>query len=116
MKTNIDAIREVHGRIPLPAPGRLPGGWMEAYRQDVGALLARVDELVQSRSDAIRAGIERARADGRHVGRPRAEVDVERLAALWADGRGLSAIARIMGLPRTTVRTRLREAGLWPRI
>lgn len=40
---DIAAIEAVHARIP--AAGYLPGGWMEAYRQDVGALLARVDEL-----------------------------------------------------------------------
>lgn len=40
---NLDAIRAVHARIP-PA-GNLPGGWMEAYRQDVGALLSEVSRL-----------------------------------------------------------------------
>jgi acyl-coenzyme A thioesterase PaaI-like protein len=79
-------------------------------------LRARVEgDLVQSHSDAVRAGMERARADGRHLGRPRAEVDLSRLAALWADGLGIRGIARRMGLPRATVRRRLVEAGLWPR-
>lgn len=43
MPADLTAIRAIHARIP--PPGNLPGGWMRAYQQDVGTLLARVDEL-----------------------------------------------------------------------
>lgn len=72
-------------------------------------------ELLQSRSDAVRAGMERARADGRHIGRPPVELDLSRLAALWADGHGLKHVARVTGYSRATIRRRLVAAGLWPR-
>ena len=39
---NLTAIRAIHGRIKPSGPG---GGWQEAYRQDVGLLLAERDRL-----------------------------------------------------------------------
>jgi hypothetical protein len=48
------AIEAVHARIP--AAGNLPGGWMEAYRQDVGALLARLREVEAALANELGLG------------------------------------------------------------
>lgn len=55
-------------------------------------------------------GQRRARARGRHVGRPRHEVDAERVLALRRGGASLRAIARATRLSRTVVTRVVREA------
>lgn len=57
---DIEGIRAIHGRLPLPDDPKWVRGWPEAYRQDVGALLAEVERL--------RAAVEVARAEGRRGG------------------------------------------------
>lgn len=74
-------------------------------------LVARVEREMTAHADAIRAGMEAARRKGRHIGRPRVEIDSARIAALWADGYGLKGIARETGYARATVRRRLDELG-----
>jgi len=58
--------------------------------------------------------IARARAEGKPIGRPRVEIDVERALALWNGGHGLSyrKIALQLGCQPTTVFTALRKAVL----
>ena len=68
--------------------------------------------LIQER---VRAGVARAQAQGKHCGRPRVEVDVRPAVALLDQGRGLKLVAQILGVPRSTLRRRLLEAGEWPR-
>lgn len=54
--------------------------------------------------DRVLAGIRRARAKGRHLGRPRVHrVDVERAAELLAGGASLRAAARALGVPHVAV-------------
>jgi len=55
-------------------------------------------------------GQRRARARGRHVGRPRRRVDAERILALHHAGTSLRAIARATGVSRTVVTRVVREA------
>ena len=63
----------------------------------VFTLLAAVGEferdLIRERT---RAGIARAREQGKRIGRPRVQFDIEEALSLWKDGRGMSyrAIAR----------------------
>ena len=63
--------------------------------------------------ERVVAGLEAARRRGRRGGRPR-RLDAERVAAakaLLAEGRSLSAAARVMGVPRSTLADALRRAG-----
>jgi len=53
--------------------------------------------------DRVRAGMKRARAQGSRIGRPRAAVDLGRVAMLQARGRGLRAIARELGVSAMSV-------------
>lgn len=55
-------------------------------------------------------GQRRARARGKHVGRPRRQVDVDRVLRLHGEGRSLRAIAKATGLSRTVVTRVVREA------
>jgi DNA invertase Pin-like site-specific DNA recombinase len=58
--------------------------------------------------DRVRAGIRRAKAQGRRLGRPRQHhVDPARARALLADGLSLRAVARALKTHATTVRRAL---------
>lgn len=56
------------------------------------------------------AGLRRARAQGKRLGRPRAIVDVRKLDHLIADGMSHRAAARILHVSEATVRRALRHA------
>lgn len=79
--------------------------------QIVGAFGEFERALVQER---VRAGVERAKAAGKHCGRRRTELDLRPALALLREGRDLKEIARILKISRTTLRRRLNEAGCWP--
>jgi len=61
--------------------------------------------------DRVRSGLAVARALGKHIGRPRKNVDAERVAALRAEGWSWAEIAREMGAGLGTVH----RAGQMPR-
>lgn len=65
-------------------------------------------------TERVVAGVQRAKAAGKHCGRPRKEVDLRPAFALLKEGRDLKEAARILHLDRNTLRRRLRDAGLWP--
>ena len=63
--------------------------------------------------ERVVAGLEAARRRGRRGGRPR-RLDAERVVAakaMLAEGRSLSAAARVMGVPRPTLADALHRAG-----
>lgn len=62
--------------------------------------------------ERTRAGLERARAQGKQLGRPRVWVDMERLAKMAAAGRSISRMARRLGVDRRTVRTYMGKMGV----
>ncbi len=68
-------------------------------------------ELIKER---VTAGVRRAQAAGRHVGRPRVVVPVDAAVALLGDGRGLREVAGMLHVDRNVLRDRLRETGRWP--
>jgi len=68
-------------------------------------------DLIQER---VVAGVRRAQAAGKHCGRPRKEIDLRPALALLKEGRGLKDVAKILKVPRATLRRRLVEAGRWP--
>lgn len=79
------------------------------------AVLSAVAELERSLIvERVRCGIERARRNGKHLGRPRVEVDLRPALAMIEKGHGLKAIAGALGVNRGTLRRRLREDGSWP--
>ena len=72
----------------------------------VGALAELERQIVVERSIE---GQRRARARGKHIGRPRREVDERRILRLRSEGRSLRAIARETGVSRTVVTRVVRE-------
>ena len=56
-------------------------------------------------------GQRRARARGKHIGRPRRQVDAARVLRLRAEGRSLRAIARAIGASRTVITRVVRDRG-----
>lgn len=77
----------------------------------IAAFAAFERDLIQER---VVAGVRRAQANGKHCGRPKKEIDLRPAVALLREGRGLKDVARILKLPRATLRRRLEEAGQWP--
>jgi DNA invertase Pin-like site-specific DNA recombinase len=60
-------------------------------------------------SDFRLAGMQRAKASGKHIGRP-PSVDVESVRKLFADGLGVRAIAKQLGIGRSSVSRVLNSA------
>jgi len=68
------------------------------------------DDLAEKRS-RVRAGIRRARSQGRRWGRPKLHlVPIEQVEARLAAGESLGQIAAALGIPKSTVYRQLREA------
>jgi DNA invertase Pin-like site-specific DNA recombinase len=60
--------------------------------------------------ERVRAGMARARAEGKRIGRPVRYMDLEELRRLRLQGRSIRQIGRALGVPASTVAKRL--AGL----
>ena len=57
--------------------------------------------------ERVRAGMARARAEGKRIGRPVRVVDLEEIRRQRAEGRSIRQIARNVGVPSSTVAKRL---------
>ena len=64
--------------------------------------------------ERTRAGMQRAKAAGKHIGRPVVELDLRPSVAMLGDGYSLRQAAAALGVSRATLRRRLQEAGQWP--
>ena len=70
-------------------------------------------EMIRER---VQAGVRRAQAAGKHCGRPVVEIDIRPALAMLEKGHGLKTTAKALGVARSILRRRLREAGEWPRL
>jgi DNA invertase Pin-like site-specific DNA recombinase len=70
----------------------------------VGAVAQFERDLIAER---VRAGLAHARAMGKHIGRPRVEVDRDRVVVLRGQGKSLRDIARTLEIPVSRVRQAL---------
>jgi len=75
----------------------------------IGAMAQLERDIIGER---VTAGLERARARGQRLGRPRVQVDLETIRQLQRDGYSLGAIARRIQCSRATLRRRLRAASV----
>ncbi|UCE90879.1 MAG: recombinase family protein [Methanobacteriota archaeon] len=62
--------------------------------------------------ERTKAGLQRARAQGKTLGRPRVSVDSARIAELRAQGLGYRKIANELGVSHQTILNRLRNEGV----
>lgn len=77
------------------------------------AILGAVAELERSLIvERVKAGVDRARRQGKHLGRPKVTLDLRPALAMMDQGYGLKAVAAALGVPRSTLRRRLTEAGV----
>lgn len=59
--------------------------------------------------DRVRAGVDRARREGKRLGRPAVRVDVARALALRSQGKSLRAVAATLGIGKTTLAAKLQD-------
>jgi DNA invertase Pin-like site-specific DNA recombinase len=74
----------------------------------IGAMAQLERDIIRER---VTAGLERARARGKKLGRPSVPVDVAAIRTLQGEGLSLGEIARRLRCSRPTLRRRLRAAG-----
>jgi DNA invertase Pin-like site-specific DNA recombinase len=72
----------------------------------MGAVAQFERDLIAER---VRAGIAHARAMGKHIGRPRAPVDADRVIVLRGEGKSLRSIAKTLAVPVSRVRRTLTQ-------
>jgi DNA invertase Pin-like site-specific DNA recombinase len=75
----------------------------------IGAMAQLERDIIRER---VKAGLEHARARGVRLGRPIAHVDPEDLLTLHRQGLSLPDLARRFHCSRSTIRRRLRQAGI----
>jgi DNA invertase Pin-like site-specific DNA recombinase len=74
----------------------------------VGAVAQFERDLIAER---VRAGLAHARAMGKHIGRPRAKVDLEAVRSLRSQSKSLRVIATTLNIPVSRVRRALVRGG-----
>src|SRR5712692_1449104 len=72
----------------------------------LGAVAQFERDLIAER---VRAGIAHARAMGKRIGRPRADIDVEQARHLRSQGHSLRKVAQVLDVPVSRVRRALAE-------
>ena len=75
--------------------------------QILGAFCEYEAELIRER---VRAGVARAKANGKRCGRPRRELDLRAAHLLLEQGHSQRRVAEMLDVPRGTLRRRLTEA------
>jgi DNA invertase Pin-like site-specific DNA recombinase len=82
------------------------------------AMFTIVSAISELERDLIRervvAGVQRAKATGKHCGRPKVAMDLRPALAMLREGRGLKEVSAILKVSRATLRRRLQETGAWP--
>ena len=76
--------------------------------QAVFTIIAAISALERSLIvERVKAGLRRARADGKHLGRPAVGLDADQARLALAKGGSLRAAARLLGISTRTVARRL---------
>jgi len=60
--------------------------------------------------ERVKAGVARAKANGKHCGRPRRDIDLDLARLLRSQGHGYRRVASMMGVPKSTLVRHLAEA------
>lgn len=62
--------------------------------------------------ERTKAGLQRAKARGKRLGRPPAKISMEKVSELRASGKGIRSTARELGVSHQTLRDRLKKEGV----
>ena len=62
--------------------------------------------------EMTKAGLVRAKAQGKRLGRPQVTIDMDKVKELRASGKGLRTIASELGVSHQTLRNRLKREGV----
>ena len=73
----------------------------------LGAVAEMEKSIIKER---ITAGLDRAKRNGKRLGRPERTVDVERAMTLLAEGRSQRSVAMALRVPRSTLRRAIKRA------
>jgi len=92
----------------LPNHISIPAAFFEEAIVSIVATLAKQERI--KRSERTKAGLARARSEGRRLGRPKVAVNPADIARLRAQGLSLRAIARQLGIGDGSVRRLLAVA------
>ncbi|MFN0116875.1 MAG: recombinase family protein [Elusimicrobiota bacterium] len=95
---NVDFVSYQESIDTSTAQGRLVFGVMASLAEFERSLIR----------DRVMAGLNRARSQGKRLGRPKTLIDPKRLLALKAKGFGVRAIAKELGISKDTVCNLLR--------
>ena len=95
----------VHEHIDTTTP-------MGKFAFDVFAAIAEFERAIIA--ERVRSGMAHAKAQGRHVGRPRAVLNAAEIASLRALGMPWGAVAEKVGAGISTCKRELRKAGPKP--
>lgn len=60
--------------------------------------------------ERVKAGVARAKAQGKHCGRPRRDIDLDLARLLREQGHGIRRVANMLGVPKSTLVRQLAEA------
>ncbi len=66
-------------------------------------------------AERVKAGLRRAKANGKKLGRPKVEVDPEQVKALHAKGSSTRAIAAKLGLTKSTAANLVKNLQISPK-
>ena len=91
------------------------GDWLSDSRSRtiiVGLLSILYDLERQLISERTKAGMARLKAEGKHLGRPRINVNKQEVLRLLNAGLSIPAIAKAVGVSESTLRKRLKEWGI----
>ena len=76
----------------------------------VFTFLAAVAEFEQALiQERVKAGVERARRQGKQIGRPRRDIDLDLARMLRGQGHSFRRVAKMMGVPKSTLVRHLGE-------
>jgi DNA invertase Pin-like site-specific DNA recombinase len=86
--------------------------WVDScgiFKDAIIGFLAAIAKQERARlAERVRAGLERVKASGKRLGRPREQLNMSRMRAMRAQGLGWRTIARGVGVSYSTVRRALK--------
>ncbi len=116
LRESLDAIWRVEKFAPI-IPVSSKESWLQTLDRSIRDLVLTVLAWAAERERALliertKEGMKRAKRMGKHIGRPKKRISRKEIERYLKKGIPKSTIAKILGVSRTTLYTRLKEWGL----